>query len=93
VSGWFSDKLGFPVSLPKYNIQGATFLGGRECLLGKEKAAYLFYEKRGKRVSLFIIHARDLGITLKGERVYNVSDKEHDVKVWREGDLVYALVK
>jgi hypothetical protein len=92
-SGWFSDKLGFPVFLPKYNIQGSTFLGGRECLLDKKKAAYLFYEIRGKRVSLFIIHARDLSIPLKGERVYNVSDKEHDVKVWKEGDLVFALVR
>jgi len=93
VLDWFSGKLGFPVSLPKLNIQGSTFLGGRECLLGKEKAAYLYYEKRGKRASLFIIHVRDLSIPLKGERVYNVSDKGHDVKVWKEGDLVFALVK
>ena len=55
VSGWFSKRLGFPIRIPAGITRTFNLLGGRECDLGKKKAAYLHYDRQGEKVSLFII--------------------------------------
>jgi hypothetical protein len=53
----------------------------------------LFYEQQGKKVSLFIINPTDLSFDLAGERSYLLQDQVHDVNIWEEGRVIYALVK
>jgi hypothetical protein len=93
ISRWFEGRLGFRVSPPDLESQGFQFLGGRKCALGKNDVAYLFYEKTGKKVSLFIINSEDLSFELKTERMYNITLRECDVKIWKATDQVYAMVE
>jgi hypothetical protein len=73
-------------------LQGIRLLGGRECYLGKKKAAYLFCEKSGKKVSVFAIAAKDLSFTLEEGKTYFIQDQEHEIKIWKENNMVFALV-
>jgi anti-sigma factor RsiW len=91
VSRWFEDRLGFRVSNPNLEQQGFRFLGGRKCSLGGNDAAYLFYEKAGEKVSLFIIDPSDLNFSM-GVKMSNISFRGCDIKIWKEGDQVYAMV-
>lgn len=91
VSRWFVDRLGFRVSNPNLEQQGFRFLGGRKCRLGGNDAAYLFYEKAGEKVSLFIIDPSDLNFNM-GVRMSKISFRGCDIKIWKEGDQVYAMV-
>jgi len=92
VSNWFAAKIGYPVHVPDMAAEGFTFLGGRKCSLGHQKAAYLVYEKEGKKCSLFIIDRNDLGFDLERDRKYSVDEQGHSIKVWSDKDLVYVMV-
>lgn len=91
--GWFSERVGFGIVIPALESQGFQFLGGRECLFGKKKAAYLYYDCQGQKVSLFIINYQDLDFPLSRHRTYTVYDRGHEIKIWKQGTLCYALVK
>jgi anti-sigma factor RsiW len=93
VPRWFEDKLGFEVSMPDLERRGLLFLGGRECKLDRNDVAYLFYEKEGEKVSLFLIDPEDLSFNLEPARTYYMSARGCDVKVWRERNRVYAMVE
>ncbi len=93
VSGWFSKRLGFPIRIPDGITRKFHLLGGRECDLGKKKAAYLHYDKQGEKVSLFIINHRDLDFPLSPDRTYTVYDRGYEIKIWLQGTLCYTLVK
>ena len=92
VSAWFAEKIGYPVHVPDMAAEGFTLLGGRKCSLGHQKAAYLVYEKDGKKCSLFIINPDDLGFDLERDRKYSVDEQDHSIKVWSDNGLVYAMV-
>jgi anti-sigma factor RsiW len=92
-TGWFSERLGFQIAIPGLEEQGFQFVGGRECFLGKKKAAYLYYQKQGEKVSLFIINYRDLDFPLSRHKTYMVYDQGYEIKVWIRGKLCYALVE
>ena len=92
VSRWFTNRLGYTVVLPNYHRRGLNFLGGRECFLGRIKAAFLYCEKQGKRVSLFIVDADALKFPLDEAKNYSITDQGYEIKVWKEGNMAYALV-
>ncbi len=50
------------------------------------------YEKNGKKCSLFVINAADLGFKLEQDRSYSVEEYNHLIKVWSKEGLVYAMV-
>ena len=89
---WFSESLGFPVKLPDLKRLGLTLLGGRNCILGRIDAAYLFYKAKEKRVSLFIINESDLDFTLTDGSTYNIVEKGFSITIWKEGKMVYSMV-
>jgi hypothetical protein len=93
VPAWFSKRLGFPITIPVFETRRFKFLGGRECNLGKKKAAYLYYDKQGEKVSLFIINYRDLNFPLSQQKTYTVYDQGYEIKVWIQGKLCYTLVQ
>ena len=92
VPAWFVERIGFPAAPPKLLEKGYVFKGGRQCKLGSKKAAYLYYSKNGKKCSLFVLNPDDLKFKLKRNKNYFVDVKNHDIRVWAEDGLVYAMV-
>ena len=91
IPGWFRGRLGFEVRVPV--MEGAELAGGRQCSVGPSDAAYLFYDRGGKRLSLFEIPAGEVEMELEEGRPYRYPVKSCDVKIWREGDRAYVLVE
>jgi hypothetical protein len=52
---WFQDRVPFPVQIPRLN--NGRLLGGRLCSLFGRHASLVFYERGGKRLSLFTLAA------------------------------------
>ena len=92
VADWFSKRIGVAAVTPDMAGLGFRFLGGRPCTLKDKDAAYLYYEKDGKRCSLFIINPDDLKFKLEKNRTYHVKDNNLNIKVWTDKGLVYAIV-
>ena len=93
VPRWFEDKLGYAISMPDLKTHGLKLLGGRKCHLGGNDVAYLFCEKEGKKISLFIMDADDLDFDMEEKGVYSMTVNDCDVEVWKRTDLVYAMVR
>ncbi len=92
VATWFLSRIGFAAAPPDLVHRGYVFRGGRQCKLGSKDAAYLFYEKNGKKCSLFIMNPDDLKFTLEKDKKYYVNVKDHDIEVWTADGLIYAMV-
>lgn len=66
VVAWFRDRVSFPVQIPHLN--NARLLGGRLCSLLGQQVALVFYERGGKRLSLFTLAAEAIsGGARKGQ--------------------------
>ncbi len=91
VSAWFAERIGYPVRLPDMG-PGVVFLGGRPCILGYNKAAYLLYERAGRKLSVFVIHPQGLRFDVEAGRIYSLVSGNHTVNLWSENGLVYATV-
>jgi anti-sigma factor RsiW len=92
VATWFIKRIGFAAAAPNLSGQGYVFQGGRQCKLGPNGAAYLFYEKNGQKCSLFVMNPADLKFEVKKNKKYNLAETNHDINVWAENGLVYAMV-
>jgi anti-sigma factor RsiW len=92
VGQWFTQRLGYAVRLPDLNRLGLNLLGGRECAFGKIDAALLFCKSKGKRVSLFVINQKDVGLRFDKDRKYTIEEGDFKVKLWKESGMVYAMV-
>jgi anti-sigma factor RsiW len=92
VGQWFSQRLGYTVRLPDLKKLGLNLRGGRNCTLGKIKAAYLFCQSKGKLVSLFVINQNDVALPFDRQRKYIVEEGDTKVTLWEESGMVYAMV-
>ena len=92
VGQWFSQRLGYNVRLPDLKKLGLNLRGGRNCTLGKIKAAYLFCQSKGKPVSLFVINQNDVAVPFDRERKYIVEEGDTKVTLWEESGMVYVMV-
>jgi hypothetical protein len=92
VAGWFAKRIGFAAAPPKLFDDGLVLQGGRPCKLGSQKAGYLIYQKNGKKCSVFVINSADLDFKLKKDKKFSVKENDHDIKIWSESNLVYAMV-
>ncbi|MCP4404338.1 MAG: hypothetical protein GY801_44440 [bacterium] len=90
---WFEERLDFRVAAPNLIAQDLRLTGGRKCSLGKNDVAYLSYEEAGSRASLFIIDPADVSFEMKDTEEYTLLDRGCQVKIWKEAELVYALVR
>ena len=93
VSGWFAKRLAYTIVAPDLSGQGFELLGGRKCLVGRKDAAYLYYEKAGKKVSVFVINPADLDFKLEPAKTYRITEGEYQIQIWKEKNLGYALVE
>jgi hypothetical protein len=83
-------ELEFDVILP--DLPEYTLLGGRLCFVGKCRTAYLFYQKSGQTVSLFILSREHLGFEMAEGRESHFEIKDCRADIWKENGQVYALV-
>ena len=85
-------ELEFDVILPDLREKGYTLLGGRLCFIGKCRTAYLFYQKSGQTVSLFILSHDHLGFEMAEGTENHFEIKDCRADIWKENGQVYALV-
>ncbi len=85
-------ELEFDVILPDLPEKGYTLLGGRLCFVGKCRTAYLFYQKSGQTVSLFILSHDHLGFEMAEGTENHFEIKDCRADIWKENGQVYALV-
>jgi anti-sigma factor RsiW len=93
VSGWFAKHLVFPIAVPDLSSQGFQLLGGRKCLVGHKEAAYLYYDKAGKKASVFVVNPADLDFNLEPGKTYRITEGDYQIQIWQENNLGYALVE
>ena len=86
------DELEFDVILPDLSEKGYTLLGGRICFIGKCRTAYLFYQKSGQTVSLFILNNNHLDFKMAEGMENHFEIKNCRADIWKENGQVYALV-
>lgn len=89
---WMERTIGLAASLPDLGVRHVTFVGARPCWLGPVKAAYLFYDRGGQIVSVFVVRNQDLGFSPAGDRPYEAKISGCKVKAWARGDALYVMV-
>jgi anti-sigma factor RsiW len=97
-AGYLSRRLGYPVAAVDLSVEGATLLGGRKCSLGGVPIAFLFYDCRGTRLSLYQLDARLARLPALAPvpfhgREYRVGRRGPvNLVVWQSGRLMFVLV-
>ncbi|MBI5248751.1 MAG: hypothetical protein HY912_04585 [Desulfomonile tiedjei] len=92
MSHWFEQRLGFSVRPPGMENEGLRFIGGRLCKLGPVKVAYFFYDKGEQRVSVFGLSSKEVRFDLESQKHVRKTIQGCEVDIWRDGDLIYAMV-
>ncbi|MBN1771284.1 MAG: zf-HC2 domain-containing protein [Deltaproteobacteria bacterium] len=97
-AAWFQGKVPFALRVPRFADARIRLRGGRLTHVGDRDAAYLGYELQGHSLSVLVVpgDARPVG----GERAYDVGGRtvfassrgEIHYAVFRDGEVVYALV-
>ena len=96
LASWFAGRVDFAVSVPAF--PGATLLGGRLCTLVDRRVALSFYQRDGRRVSLFQMPAGGLPtgslrrMTAGGKEFRCGHRKGVSVLAWTQRDVLFALV-
>lgn len=99
IPAWFSGKLDFHPSPPRFRGDGIHVLGARISNLRELPAAYFRYELPRGQAGLFIVDdprrtfdpaGREVQLGPQVVRVVNA--RGYNVAVWREREIVYSLV-
>ncbi len=89
---WMEKTIGVAAPPLDLGTPTLTFLGARPCKLGPVKAAYLFYDRGGRVVSVFVVGIRDLGFSPAADRPYEANHRGCEVKAWARGDVLFVEV-
>lgn len=87
-----SKELDFNVIIPDLSPRSFTLLGGRICVVGKCKTAYIFYEFEGRTCSLFIIDYDRFDFKMADGSHFSNIVKGCRTDIWKENGQVYTLV-
>ena len=87
-----SRKLRFNIILPDLQSQGFILLGGRLCMLGKCRIAYLFYEHENRVCSLFIMSPDHLGFDMADGSRFSCDLRGCHTDIWKQNGQIYAMV-
>ncbi len=96
---WFTDKLDFHPSPPRFQADGVHVLGARLSHLREWPAAYYRYELPRGHAGLFIVDdpggrfaAAGREVRLGPKVIRLVAARGYNVAVWRDKEIVYSLV-
>jgi anti-sigma factor RsiW len=98
VSRRMTQLLRYPVAVVDLQPDGARLLGGRKCQLRGVPTAFLLYDWKGERVSLYQIDERKLGLPSLREvlfhgRRFQVGEVDGLTYVtWRSGAMEFVMV-
>lgn len=99
IPDWFTGKLDFHPSPPRFRADGVRVLGARLSQLREWPAAYIRYELPRGRAGLFIVDdpGGRFGTTGREVRigpsvVRLVASRGYNVAIWRQNEIVYSLV-
>ncbi len=101
LNSWFSSKLDFNARFS--SIDELQLVGGRLCYLFERRVALAFYSQREMQkpeqwVSLFIFKDNHIDLSkmktvnLKNKTAWYSESKGYELTVWKQNDLLYALV-
>src|SRR5262249_45485438 len=75
-----------------------ALIGGRLCNLQGRRAALVFFQQPGSRVSLFVfvgsdvVLPQDQSIAIDGKRCLMDSKKGFNARIWKERGVLYGVV-
>ena len=96
VRSWFDGKVPFAVPPPRVEPI-ASLRGGRISQLGDREAAYLQYEQRGQRISVFVFDPSGLRLqaprraVIHNREVFIQGSRGYHIAVFQDRDLGYAI--
>jgi len=97
LSGWFQDRLAYPVSIK--SLPDWRLVGGRETLLFGQPAAVAWYERSGEHASLFMTNVSAAAANHPIRQSYDAvgAIRCHNIKAYRvclhrEGDMLVGIV-
>lgn len=98
VSSWLRERLDFPVKLPPLARPGERLLGARLSSIADGQAAYLLYERGGRRISLYVFKAlptllsSGLPKSVAGVQFFIATLEGKPVVWWEDQERYYAVV-
>jgi len=98
VSSWLRERLDFPVKLPPLARPGERLLGARLSSIADGQAAYLLYERGGRRISLYVFKAlptllsSGLPKSVAGVQFFTATLEGKPVVWWEDQERYYAVV-
>lgn len=94
---WFATRVDFAVNIPQ--LEDATLVGGRLCLVAGKRVASLTFEKDNVPITMYILDREVLNVSSlkaidvsKNRRIYHGDAKGCNLILWEERGLVYGLV-
>lgn len=102
VKAFFRNRLGFDVPVPRLerSIPNLRLVGARLAHIKDREAAYLMYEKRGARISVFAF-PKPGGLRqpehfvpddVDGRRILTGRHRGYNVSYFQDGEMVYSVV-
>lgn len=96
VTRYFQNKVQFPVRPTEFPRQDVRFVGARLSNVQERRAAALFYDVRGARMTVVVFEADPVDdgltrVTLRGREIFVRDVHGHAVPVRRSGGLQYAF--
>ncbi|HTP26856.1 MAG TPA: zf-HC2 domain-containing protein [Anaeromyxobacteraceae bacterium] len=99
VARWFTGKLDFNASLPRFSGSDVRLIGARLSDIQNRPAAYVRYDLPRGHLGLFILddpdrHFGEVGRVVKAgpSPIRVINARGFNVAVWRRDEIVYSLV-
>ena len=97
VASWLRERLDFPVRLPPLARPGERLVGARLSSIADGQAAYLLYERAGRRISLYVFKAAPSLASespkwVAGVRFFTSALQGYSVVWWEDQERYYAAV-
>jgi len=91
LGAWAIDELGYSVSWPEVPGE-AKLIGATKCRLGNCDTVHLIYSQMDTRFSVYVFSEKKAAFSMAAGRVYSLKIGKHNVKMWKSGNQVQAMV-
>lgn len=91
LGAWATDQLGYSVRWPEVP-GGAKLIGATKCRLGNCDTVHLIYSQMGRRFSIYVFSEKKAAFSMAAGRIYSFKIGKHNVKMWKSGNQVQAMV-